>query len=657
MPYSLFKKDGKFCVKNSETGESKGCSDTMDEAKGHMRALYAAESGDKMGKKEIDMLVDATVELFLKQYGGDEEADQPEQTKEDKSYLTESDLMPYYGATSYSELESIQEAEEKLRQIDSMVYTFPQLAYNILKNPDIDDKEKAINNLAAELTTRMGDLKSKAISKREDVSDADKKRAVAEYGNVTYADPKNKKYPIDTTEHIRAAWNYINKSSNAAKYSSSEVASIKRRIVSAWKKKIDKNGPPSAKKEWEYAVEEVSNTIKEAVSSLFDDRSEVEGDEVAFDSDDDMLIWYNKETNQYMWLARYSNNFRDRDNPPEIISADSHRRFVELVDKGLAPLPEAWLWHIPEWKLGQADVVAYDDTGFAIAAGHVNKGCEQVAEWLSKQKDWKVSHGMPPHLIKRDPNDPTIIIEHETREISFLPGKAAANELTGFTVFKEAEMAISDAKKKVLTENLNMPGHLLDQLQKINAQQEKEAEDAELERKENDEEVATEEAVTEEETSTETTETSETGEQEAVETQAEQKETEKAEENVEAKEQTPRYPTVEEVADAVATILKPVVESVENLTTRMGALESKQVDEKKADDERVKELMEGTPMASLSALIAGRVIGNPDAQVDGRTSLAQGPKETKEKTPEKGQTGFPIVDNILSFSGNHKEDS
>ncbi len=56
------------------------------------------------------------------------------------------------------------------------------------------------------------------------------------YGNVTYADPKNGKYPIDTEEHVRAAWSYINMPKNAAKYSSSELSAIKGRIRSAMRR-------------------------------------------------------------------------------------------------------------------------------------------------------------------------------------------------------------------------------------------------------------------------------------------------------------------------------------------------------------------------------------------------------------------------------------
>ena len=73
------------------------------------------------------------------------------------------------------------------------------------------------------------------------------------YGDVTYADPgyqsdKKKRYPLDTEEHIRAAWDYINKPTNCAKYSGGDCAKVKAKIVSAWKAHIDKDGPPSAKK-------------------------------------------------------------------------------------------------------------------------------------------------------------------------------------------------------------------------------------------------------------------------------------------------------------------------------------------------------------------------------------------------------------------------
>jgi hypothetical protein len=83
------------------------------------------------------------------------------------------------------------------------------------------------------------------VAKREDT---DPKEGEDKYGDVKFADEKNKKYPIDTEKHIRAAWNYINKEKNAAKYSAEDLKTIKGKIVAAWKEKIDKDGPPAAEK-------------------------------------------------------------------------------------------------------------------------------------------------------------------------------------------------------------------------------------------------------------------------------------------------------------------------------------------------------------------------------------------------------------------------
>jgi hypothetical protein len=79
-------------------------------------------------------------------------------------------------------------------------------------------------------------IEKSRISHREDVSAADRKRTVAEYGKVTYADAKNKKYPIDTPEHVAAAARYFGKGKNRAKYSAEEAALIDKRIRRAEKK-------------------------------------------------------------------------------------------------------------------------------------------------------------------------------------------------------------------------------------------------------------------------------------------------------------------------------------------------------------------------------------------------------------------------------------
>lgn len=91
-----------------------------------------------------------------------------------------------------------------------------------------------------------GSTEERAFQKVAARSDVSPKEGEHKYGDVTFADPKNKKYPIDTEAHIRAAWNYINKPKNAGKYSAADLQTIKDHIVAAWKEKISSDGPPSA---------------------------------------------------------------------------------------------------------------------------------------------------------------------------------------------------------------------------------------------------------------------------------------------------------------------------------------------------------------------------------------------------------------------------
>ncbi len=79
---------------------------------------------------------------------------------------------------------------------------------------------------------------------RDKLVAADKAVEKVEEPDEKFADPANKKYPIGSTHQIKAAWSFIVK--NAKKYADNEVAAIKARIVTAWKKYVDKDGPEPA---------------------------------------------------------------------------------------------------------------------------------------------------------------------------------------------------------------------------------------------------------------------------------------------------------------------------------------------------------------------------------------------------------------------------
>src|SRR4029077_9472170 len=72
-----------------------------------------------------------------------------------------------------------------------------------------------------------------AIEKREDVSPGEGK---SKYGDVTFADAKNKKYPLDTEAHVRAALSYWGMPKNRAKYSAEDQKTIGGKIRAAAKK-------------------------------------------------------------------------------------------------------------------------------------------------------------------------------------------------------------------------------------------------------------------------------------------------------------------------------------------------------------------------------------------------------------------------------------
>lgn len=114
------------------------------------------------------------------------------------------------------------------------------------------------------------------------------------YGDVEYADPgwqkdRKPRYPIDTERHIRAAWSYIHRPRNAHRYTVEQLAEIKRRIVGAWKKKIDPKGPPEARAKetsWKFAKylednEEISAILLDlkALQERLQLEAEVEGED------------------------------------------------------------------------------------------------------------------------------------------------------------------------------------------------------------------------------------------------------------------------------------------------------------------------------------------------------------------------------------------
>lgn len=642
MPYAIKKRGAKYCVDNTETGEEKGCSETRGMAVKHMAALYANE---KKSTKETSDLILKAVSDFSSETGEEFTPDELDLKSYDGEYGEDSYFYPW-SAKSYAEVEAQREELRKARKIQEAVHLFPTLANNILGSVEMSQDEKiaglkALNDELISVVAEIGEEEDsdedsdelKAVSKREDVSESDKKRAVSEYGNVRYADAKNKKYPVDTPAHIRAAWNYINMPRNAKKYSPAEVSQIKRKIVSAWKSKIGKEGPPSAekmRKDLGLLTEHIGYYIK----SIAGREEEAESD----------LLIFKDDGGRYRWIARYSNNFEDTDR--DIISAESHRRYVEMVEKGAYPYPVIEVWHEDNWKFGKADWLAYDDSGFALASGTIDKGCEPIAEALMQLKSVANSHGMPKRTIVRDEHDQRVIKEHQTVEISVLPESYAANPITSSFFIKESteedvDMIPKDKKKEAL-QAWGVSETLLADLEALNAKEAKDATEQGIESKEADTPVDTpvDNAPADPPTDTETTPEDTTGKS--------------TDAGVEAESESPLTRT--EVAEAITAVLTPFIESIKGLNAKLDEMGGEIKSLKEANgktEESVAEIKQDftlkgvNPLASLIGnLNSMRAVGSAETEVnDLDPLLKEGPKETD---PGSQVTGIPFLDQMLA---------
>ncbi len=511
-----------------------------------------------------------------------------EKKLEEKAHLVGIENTPVpIAVTSFDDLEAMEEAQEVVRDLKRKTSQLAEMSENIFINSEIENKPGALQQLATQFVERVGNVVSKerwqpltdkVVNKVSDVTkqeapvkvESGVRRRAREYAYVPDREkPSTWKLPLtDDSNTITvsklgqaaAAFSPGGFRGRRVQIPTADVAKVKGRIKSEYRKLgvEDADIPPS--------VKEISafNLVKQA-------------------------------DGRYRWLAIYSNKFRDNDHPPEIIAEKSHRRFVEMVDSGEYPMPILKAWHVKGTRWGEADMVAYDDQGFAIATGLVDKGKENIAENMAKEGDLLVSHGMPISSVKRDSDgDNTVIIEHQTEEISPLPTTAAANKLTGFEVLdSEVKQMIPDEKKSFL----ERVGYDVEQLESQTvADKAQQAEDEEREAKEtNNKELITRQEMTE---------------------------------------------LTEVLAKEVGTAISVLVETVETLSQEVTKL-------KATDEEKIKKAIEATPAASFSSLFRKSVIGSEETLVDGRSKLAKDKPE--EAVPNQaGPTQSPMLNSFLT---------
>lgn len=331
------------------------------------------------------------------------------------------------------------------------------------------------------------------------------------------------------------------------------------------------------------------------------------------------MLW--KDGDLYRFFAIYSNNFRDDDNPQEIISAKSHENFVKQVEDGNWPYPVLLHYHVDGTEWGQADWVSYSkETGFAMASGYILPGHEKEAEimiaLIESGEEIAMSHGMPGEDMIYSKDDSTVIEQHRTSEITDLYQSKAANKFTSFIIPTKEMNKMSIPLNKI--PYLEKVGLSTERIDEINAELKAKQEAALAQGRETKEEAANakiEEEVTTEEVITEKVveETEETPESETVFSDSQVKELASAFELV------------------TESLLSQVKEMVDASTAELKTL----IDTNTTEREEIKEALGLTPDLSLTGiLLSGGILQNFNAsnseqtKMDKRTNASKdGPEE------------------------------
>jgi len=525
-------------------------------------------------------------------------------------------MRPVHGAVSFDEAEDLDQVNEIHIAINELNWLFRDLVSNIMTSDEISDKPAALKALVTEYSKRLkvvptnipkkGFFKSIANmfnkgeqDNHEITDDAVEKRTGPAMKRENGIDFPARDYAYVPDPQKPATWK-LRLTLSPGKVTLSQLG----RAAAALSTGGFRGNRVTLPKE---VLSSVKRRVRQEYRKLGVKEPKIPSSVKIDDAQprQKSTFFVLKDTNdKYRWFTAYSNNYRDDDNPPEILTEASHRAFVKSVDEGVFPMPELWLWHY-EHAVGDADWIDFTDGGLALASGTFRKGYEETAEKLANYDEpLLVSHGMPTQYLVRDRDDPSIIWFHVTKEISPLPAWAAANKLTGFVVLKkEIDMPISGDKQTFLRETL--PAGLFDELN-----------------------TAVEEA-----------------EGKAVEGGRESKEVDEAEAGTDNKEtpeaEEPQYVTATEIANSLGEVLGPLIKGIKAMTERIGDLEATVKELKVADEDRLKET---TPRSSLSELLAGQFTA--DAQVkEGADNT--GPVETPV---QNNGTGLPIIDQLIANS-------
>lgn len=631
MPYTVSRHAG--CPKNKpwgvakKTGQLIGCHRSQGSAKSQMRALYANEGKEAMSDAEV---IEGTVEL--------------KEGESDEKCYDAPHWLPYGGATSFAEIDALMDAREEASKLEELNYQFRSLIGNVLGDDETEDKAAALESLVGEYKKRLGAqpkkksmteqvfgmMQSMFSTEKEDLYDvkvAFKRENGIDFPASDYAyvpelnNPKTWKLrmtespgKISINALHRAASMLSTQGINGKRAGIPEAAlsSVKRRVRAAYRK---------------IGVQEIK--IPQSVKSA---------DAVPpAQADSPLYIWKNAK-GEYNFVAIYSNNVRDDDYPPEILSQKAHRRFAEVTRKGLVPYPTLWHWHKRGTRWGQVQRIIEVD-GFAIAHGTVDKGCETQAEkMMNLPYPIALSHGMPTRYIVRNPSDRSIIDFYISEEISTLPRSKAANKLTTFMLYTDTSQKERNAMPLSNDEVQYFRDVGLDEdaiaslngLGEIGAKAEAAGRDRK-EAKASPAEKAKKPPMPPEDD--------------------EDEDEDEDDEEDEGKKEAPVVVTMDHLKammDGLSKIVMPIAKAVNVLKERIDAMESEQGEVRAAQKQKDAERKEMTPAASVHALMASSFFGNNSEAIVKEGDELANAKPAEVPVPAFSPTGISFLDDVIS---------
>lgn len=247
------------------------------------------------------------------------------------------------------------------------------------------------------------------------------------------------KLQIQDAEHIAGAITALQPGGyrgQKVEIPASAMGGVKRRISSAIAKLPDGDTKDNLKKRLA-AVKEYSEEKAVNEDGLFNRIWERIQTRLTPEKEQQAFTVFKTTDGKDHWIARYTNNFKDRDN--EIISEKALSDYVTRVNMGVVPKPELWDWHTKGTRHGQADDV-FGIGHFVYAIGHYDDteiGKQAAAYDRKHAKEIALSHGFTaPKWSFKD----GIYEVANTFEITKLPKGRESNPYTKFEEIQKMEL-------------------------------------------------------------------------------------------------------------------------------------------------------------------------------------------------------------------------